>query len=1258
MNEEIEHAKRENRLYRQDEDGKCASHPLGDQNPAIHVPHYTVQKHHHADRRLTIESGVSNRFDRTADHNEVNDAQPKEEDALPNQPEVCIVDPNSDRRYTQAEGEERGGLEVEEDTYEGYNQTTHMIKEEKESNIDLYSYLWLCQEDRSRRDCHQPMSSTYEKKTQREHILIRPDTYVGSNEVAEILTWLFDPQSSSMIFRDTKYVPALLKIFDEILVNAADNRQRDPKGTKNIKVTMDAERGEISIYNDGKGIPVVVHEEGMYVPELIFGHLLTGSNFDDTKERTTGGRNGMGANLTSIFSSCFRVNLSDGIHTYDQEWTDNMTVCGRPTVRKDTKKKSFTRVTFRPDLAHFKGIAGLGELDVMSILERRVRDVAGTMPKSLKVYLNGNLINVRGFKAYAKSFGGSVTVLDDPSGKWSIGLSTSPDGDGFQQVSFVNHIATLLGGNHVTHLTNRLITMITKAVGKKRGISARNLKRHHIRNNLRLFVSCLVVNPKFSSQSKESLTSRVDTFYPLDLPETFVETFLRNSDLVTRLEELNEKVDAKSLSKTDGAKTTRIKGIPKLEDANWAGTRKSDQCTLILTEGDSAKALAVAGLSVVGRNKYGVFPLRGKLINARGASKKVLENNAEVTALKTILGLKQECDYSTAAEVKRLRYRHVMVMADQDPDGSHIKGLIINLFEHFWPNLLKVPGFMQQFATPIVVCTHPTNKKKKESFFTLSDYRKFKNGLGGRWKAKYYKGLGTSTSEEGKSYFRDLPRHVTDFTYEAQCADAIEMAFGADSDRRKAFVSQVVYEPADYDPSVRSVSCRDFVQKELVVYSSLSVNRAIPSMVDGLKPGQRKILYVCLKRGLWKEIKVAQLAGSVSETSAYHHGEVSLCGTIVNMAQNFVGSNNENLLLPKGQFGTRNKGTKEAASARYIFTSLAPCVKKLFRTEDAGILEHLEDDGMTVEPRYYYPLLPLVLINGACGIGTGYSTFVPCHATRHVYEAVKAVLSGKTYSLHPSYRGFHGTILEKSPGCYENRGLWSWSADQMELTVTELPVGLWTHKYKLRLCKLEEDGLITFHNNSDDIKVMFTVSLTPGTKLDKTREKLVAPLSATMYTTNMHLYDETGTLRGYQTAYDIVVDFVRVRLEAYRLRAAYMVSSIKIAMDTMLLRARFLEDVLSGVMVVARRPVVDVLKEMEVRGYDESFLSMSLRSMTADKLEELRKEIESARVTIQHYQTVTPTQLYLSELAEMMSTKTERKDDEVDDHVTKKRRMK
>jgi DNA topoisomerase-2 len=188
----------------------------------------------------------------------------------------------------------------------------------------------------------------------------------------------------------------------------------------------------------------------------------------------------------------------------------------------------------------------------------------------------------------------------------------------------------------------------------------------------------------------------------------------------------------------------------KLEDANNAGGRNAKRCTLILTEGDSAKALAVAGLSVVGRDDYGVFPLRGKLLNVREAGHDQIVKNVEIQHIKQILGLKHNQDYTT---VDSLRYGHLMIMTDQvglsrctaasanmlqDHDGSHIKGLIINFLDHFYPSLLRIPEFLVEFITPIVKVT---KGKSERSFYTLPQYDEWKeaNNDGKGWDAKYYK---------------------------------------------------------------------------------------------------------------------------------------------------------------------------------------------------------------------------------------------------------------------------------------------------------------------------------------------------------------------------------------------------------------------------------------------------------------------------------------------------------------------------------------
>lgn len=206
---------------------------------------------------------------------------------------------------------------------------------------------------------------------------------------------------------------------------------------------------------------------------------------------------------------------------------------------------------------------------------------------------------------------------------------------------------------------------------------------------------------------------------------------------------------------------------------------------------------------------------------------------------------------------------------------------------------------------------------------------------------------------------------------------------------------------------IKQIPISDFVNKELILFSMADNIRSIPSMADGLKPGQRKVMFATFKRNLKKEIKVAQLVGYVSENTEYHHGEVSLMSTVVGLAQNFVGSNNINLLEPNGQFGTRMAGGKDAASARYIFTNVSRMTRAIFHPADDALLTYNVEDGHRIEPEYYMPTVPLILINGADGIGTGWSTSIPNYNPADVVENLRRMMRGEELQpMSPWFRGF------------------------------------------------------------------------------------------------------------------------------------------------------------------------------------------------------------------------------------------------------------
>ena len=500
----------------------------------------------------------------------------------------------------------------------------------------------------------------------------------------------------------------------------------------------------------------------------------------------------------------------------------------------------------------------------------------------------------------------------------------------------------------------------------------KTVKTQHIKDNLVIFVKSIIVNPSFDSQSKETLTTQVSKFgSKCEVTDKFIDK-LYKSGIVDKALSLTEFHDQKKLVKTDGKKTSKLI-IPKLDDANFAGTKNSHECTLILTEGDSAKTMAISGLSVVGRDKYGVFPLRGKIMNVKDATLQKISDNVEITALKKILGLEQNKKYT---DISSLRYGSIMIMTDQDHDGSHIKGLLFNIFQSLWNSLYKIDGFLTSMLTPIIKAS---NKTDVISFYNMTDYEKWLETDTGKknWKIKYYKGLGTSSDQEAKEYFKNMKK-IT-YKYSDNSDEKIDLAFNKKrADDRKTWLQN--YDKNNVlDYTKTNVEYDTFINKEFIHFSNRDLERSINHICDGLKESTRKILFACIKRKLYtNEIKVAQLAGNVSEVTAYHHGENSLQQAIIGLAQIYVGTNNINILDPNGQFGSRIQGGNDASSPRYIYTLLSELTKLIFREDDACVLNYLEEDGLIIEPEYYIPIIPMILVNGAKGIGTGFSTDIPC----------------------------------------------------------------------------------------------------------------------------------------------------------------------------------------------------------------------------------------------------------------------------------------
>jgi len=1013
------------------------------------------------------------------------------------------------------------------------------------------------------------MTESIQKLTHVEHILKRPDSYVGP--VSRIYEPYWVREDDGFGKKMLAYSPALLKIFDEILVNAIDRNSLYPKNTTSISVSIDRETGTISVENNGPlgGIAIKMHEkEGIWNPELTFGHLLTSTNYDDNAKRVVGGRNGYGAKLANVYSTKFTVTIKDGENKkkYTQTWTKNMRVCDPPKITSHSASTSSVCISFTPEWYLF-GMSGLDD-DIYKIFEKRVYDANMCTSPNCKVKFQGDILPKCPLNIYAKMYTKSEEIVTATSDNWSV--CVAPSDDGFEHVSFVNGICTTKGGTHVDHVANIISTGIIEEMKKKI-----QLRPHQVKNAFMVFVKATLVNPSFGSQVKSDCTLKPQEFGSKFEPsKTFVKNILKTS-IQNELLALSKFKELKELKKSDGNRKTKITGIPKLDDANKAGSVNSSKCTLIITEGDSAKTLAVAGLSIVGRDHYGVFPLRGKCKNVRDASVKQLMDNKEFNDLKKILGLQQDKVYTSLSE---LRYGRLMIMTDADADGSHIKGLILNMIHFFWPSLLDL-GFVVSMVTPIIKATKGTTTK---SFYTDSTFREWYGDGKPGWKIKYYKGLGTSTSAEAREYFKMIGDLTVRFDPDETTTDSVVLAFDKTKadDRKKWLLESTEKKPSELEVaygSVDKLGITDFIHKDLVNFSLADLKRSIAHMSDGLKPSQRKVLYACFARNLTNEMKVAQLAAYVSEKTSYHHGEVSLADTIVKLAHSFVGSNNIHLLEPCGQFGTRLMGGKDASQPRYIFTKLTKQARQLYDQKDDAILKYLDDDGKSIEPDHFVPVIPTVLVNGTEGIGTGFSCYVPPYNPEDIRDNIERLLTGKDMiAMKPWFRGFKGTVTTDGNGSWVAEGKWA-TAKAGVIKITELPPGRWTQDFKEYLDTLIEKKVIqNYINNSTTDQVDFDITGYGGSDVVKDFK-----LQKTFHTSNMHLFHPTKGIHKYMSPEDILTDFVDIRMEAYKKRKAHMINVLERSMKKNMNMAKFVDMVINDKLVVFKRKKQDLEDEME-----------------------------------------------------------------------------
>lgn len=616
----------------------------------------------------------------------------------------------------------------------------------------------------------------YKSLTDIEHVLLRPGMYIGSVVTEKADKYILNKDTNKFELKSVDYNAGFIKLFDEIISNSVDESKREDTKLNTIKVIVSKLDNSIVVWDNG-GIPVEMHKkEKKYVPELCFGRLRSGSNFNDDESREGVGTNGLGSVASNIFSTEFTIETADGKNKFKQSYSKNMSKQTKPIISNSFQH--FTRITYIPDFKRF----GMTEIDddSFSLIESRVYEVAGTNP-NLNVYLNDKLIKIKSFRDYCMMFldnEGDLMFDETDDHKWSIGVA--PSQNGFQNISFVNSVNTFMGGSHVEFILNQFIPEIREKVNKK---YKTDILPGQIKNQICLFVNATVSNPKFSSQTKERMISEPSSFInPIKLTDKFITQICKSEivNLITDWLEQKKNADEKKAEREANKAIAKVK-VEKLVDCKFAGGLKKNLTSLSVTEGDSA---ASGFRKFRNASTQALFPIRGKILNVRDSSKDKVRANNEIQGIMAAMGLKfgiSPFEYRNGKLFKdNLRIHEVHILSDADTDGGDIAGLLINIFAYYWPELIKEHR-IARIDTPILIAR---SGRKEIKFYYKDEFDEWcKENDATKWDIEYYKGL---SALEDKDY-KELIQNPNIYYYELDdCSlDELEIWFGKDADKRK-----------------------------------------------------------------------------------------------------------------------------------------------------------------------------------------------------------------------------------------------------------------------------------------------------------------------------------------------------------------------------------------------------------------------------------------------------------------------------------------
>lgn len=1136
----------------------------------------------------------------------------------------------------------------------------------------------------------QPKQENYVQLQLREQVLIRPNSYIGSILPERSFQYIYDSETEMNKLVEIDFNGGVARLFYEVIQNACDNAIRSRScGVEAgiIEVSMNSKT--VTVSNGGMPIPIVIKEgTDTYVVEMIFGSLLSSSNYGDDREGA--GMNGLGAKLTNLFSSEFRVSVDNAVDglSYSQKWKNNMAKVGKPKIKPYEGKTSKVTVSYTVDFERFGMNEGYSE-DFINFLKTQTIAI-GTCANTI-VSFNDEVFDVRDIEDLAKMYfdvetDNKIRFSQEKEKKGNSKFKALPEiemivvdsPNNAHHLSFVNGIFTPNGGVHLDQAISSVSSEVVDELNKKNETPAKKgqpkkrstarINQFDVRQHLSVLVIARVTNPSFESQSKKYLEGPK---IKITIPKSQLRDVI-TWDFVEQLEAILLLKQGSLMKKTDGKKSRYI-AVRKGRDANKAGTEESDKCTLILCEGDSASCYSLKSLQYIsgGCDYYGVMPLKGKIRNVRDVSLLDLQDNKEICEIKERLGLCEGVDYTIEENRKSLRYGRILGAMDSDVDGKHIIGLVLNFFACLYPGILISRSFWH-LRTPIIRVQ--VTKKCLKSFYTNGEYHEWReqNPDYRKMKHYYFKGLGTSSDKEIEEDTKN--RFEVEMEYDSQASKTLNDCFNRSlSQKRKDMILNYSLELVKPQ---KKQTVTEFLKKELVEFFSDNVRRSLPGL-DSFKTGHRKIFFYAenkFKPGDTEtREKVAAIISSTTALTNYHHAEGNMEKTLKGMAQGFPGTNNVPIFENTGQFGGRNDGGKGAA-ARYLFTRLSQICFYIYRPEDRPILNHLEDEGMTIEPDVYYPIIPMILVNGSQAIGSGWSTYIPCHNPIEIIDQIiKRINEGISFSeqefLLPYFARYRGLLevcetegsqrkseeelrqelfdhemeKDKVVDFYSKESRYSLitrgryhvvqgERGKNKIIVTELPIGVLIQDYDFWLTQLiKEKKLKEKANYSSEDKIEFVLE---GFKDEINHRNLKLERSFGM--SNMIILDEKGIPHRYEKASDIMEEFYPKRLDAYVRRKEYQIGVFQEKIQKLDYKLRLIRLFLKNPNDFVRQKKEHIFEILEKNDIPQKvYLDLKLHNVSEEDIETLEGKIAVEEKAFQKYQSTPPEKIWLSELQEL-----------------------